>query len=91
MKKVRRKRHPVVDLVRVSAAGSASPSPRVVHAVAQNAQPVPKNHKAVCPLCRQRIGTVEVSIGVVNVRVCEPCSDPVFKGIQFLGALSRFL
>lgn len=43
-----------------------------------------------CPLCRTRVGTTEVAIGVMVVRVCEPCSDPVFKTIDALAALSKF-
>ncbi len=42
-----------------------------------------------CPLCRTRVATTEVTIGIVTVKVCAPCSDPVFSGLQFFGALVR--
>lgn len=52
---------------------------------------VPSRRPSKCPLCRKRAATTEVMIGVVIVRVCDPCSDPVYKGIDFLAAITRLL
>jgi len=44
-----------------------------------------------CPLCRKGAATTDVTIAGVTWKVCEPCSNPVFKGLEFLRALSIFL
>ena len=51
----------------------------------------PPVRRSKCPLCRKHEATTEVTIGVVIVRVCDVCSDPVYKGISFLAALTRLL
>lgn len=31
-----------------------------------------------CPMCGSRPGTMEITIGPVFVKICEPCSRPVW-------------
>jgi hypothetical protein len=44
-----------------------------------------------CPICGVRVADAEVQIGPVTVGVCSACASPVLYGLQFIGALKRFL
>lgn len=47
----------------------------------------PSRSRKVCPICRARVATTEVSIGPVNVKVCEPCGAAAFHGMGLLSAV----
>lgn len=84
MAKAKRKRHLVVDAV-ASLQQSPPPSP-----LAAAAGPSARRSKK-CPLCRKRTADTQVTIGVVNMEVCSRCSEPVWSGLNFFAALTRFL
>ena len=88
--KAKRKKNPVVDLVRVSPQGSSSQSlPRPLAPAA--VQSVQRSKMKTCPVCREHPASVPVTIGVLNVLVCSPCSEPIFDGITAAGSLSRLI
>ena len=59
--------------------------------------PKSEEHQAVasrdargkCPLCGSRVATTEMKVGPVFVRVCEPCSQPVWHVMGLVNWITR--
>ena len=86
MRKVRQMRAKVVQGVVSARASINRENPSAPPVAAQSVQ---RSSPGRCPICRKRAGVTEVMLGVLIVRVCDPCADPVMKGLDFFAALSR--